>query len=134
METLSFMDLLVLTTAALLIISKFFDCYTTHKYIDRSRETNPIGARLMELLGEKTAIWAIFLFVLLLVSASAAYYFLFPSLFYGISFVILGAVVSTIQFAVAHFNYSFSKGKTVRNPLIKMTLLLHQRLKNVKLR
>ena len=134
METLTLLDLMVLAVSAVLILSKFLDCYTTHKYIRHSIETNPIGSFLMEIWDRKLAIWAIFIFVLLIITASAAYYFIYPNLFYGISFVLLGTIISVFQFAVAHFNYQYGRGKRVTNPLIQMTMRFHGSLNKLKVK
>lgn len=134
MQPLTLIDLLILAVSAVLIISKFLDCTTTHKYIKQSQETNPIGAFFMQLFGRKTAIWAIFTFVLLIVGASVAYYFLYPNLFYGISFVLLGTIISVFQFAVAHANYNFGQHREVSNPVIRLAERLHHRLGRMKIK
>ena len=128
MEPFTLTDLLVLVVSALLIISKFFDCITTHKNIELG-EGNPFAGPLMDRYGSGTVIWSIFLFVLLVVIASAAYYFLYPNILYGISYIILGMVISAFQFAAAHHNYNRGRGRIVSNVFIRLMEKLHTGLK-----
>ena len=132
METFSILDLLVLAVSALLIISKFLDCITTQMNIHLG-EGNPNVRRLMDKRGPKTVIWGVFTLVLLIVTGSAAYYFTFPNIFYGISYVLLGTLISVFQFAAAHYNYHLGLGKRVSNPIIKFTQRIHDRMGKIRL-
>ena len=133
MESLSLIDLLVLSVSALLIISKFLDCITTQMNIHLG-EGNPYVSPLMDKYGSKTVIWGIFTFVLLIVITSAAYYFIFPNIFYGISYVLLGTLIAVFQFAAAHYNYHLGLGRRVSNPVIRLTERLHQHLGRMRSR
>jgi len=100
------MNTLVYIVSALLIISKFLDCYTTSKNIQSvAHESNPIARKLMNKFGIKTTIWAIFVLTIFIVIFSL---FLINSLFntftYKLLFVLTGLFVSVIQFAAAHSN------------------------------
>ena len=133
MESLTLIDLSILTVSALLIISKILDCITTQENIHLG-EGNPMVRRLMAKHGPKTVIWGIFIFVLVIVVGSAAYHFIFPNVFYGISYILLGTLISIFQFAAAHHNYHLGLGKRISNPVIRITEKLHHRIGNIRLR
>lgn len=124
MESLILIDLPVLAVSALLIISKFLDCTTTQKNIHLG-EGNPYVRPLMDKYGPKTVIWFIFAFVLIIVIGSAACYFIFPKVFYGISYVLLGTLISVFQFAAAHHNYHLGLGRKVSNPVTRIMQRFH---------
>ena len=95
---------LVWAAAALVVLTKFGDCWSTQQHVrSADSETNPFGKMLMRKLGFKTAIWAIFAFVvawvLALASAASSGSWLTQAWF-----VALAAVVSVMQAAVAYTN------------------------------
>jgi hypothetical protein len=102
------MDILIYLVVAALIISKFLDCYTTQLRITSiNDETNPLGRWFMNKPGTVTGIWLIFLISVIIIGLSA---FLLISLsnerYYQILFILIGTVISIIQFAVAHSNFT----------------------------
>jgi hypothetical protein len=98
-------NFLILTTSALLILSKFMDCYTTIKYVQNlNAETNKIAKMLMIKFGFKSTIWGIFLFVLIV---TLVYTFMVLNLnnsILTIGFILLGSLISLFQFSVAKYN------------------------------
>lgn len=98
-------NFLILTTSALLILSKFMDCYTTIKYVQNlNAETNKIAKMLMIKFGFKSTIWGIFLFVLIV---TLVYTFMVLNLnnsILTIGFILLGSLISVFQFSVAKYN------------------------------
>ena len=111
-------NFLILTTSALLILSKFMDCYTTIKYVQNlNAETNKIAKMLMIRFlaflffttilikfGFKSTIWGIFLFVLIV---TLVYTFMVLNLnnsILTIGFILLGSLISVFQFSVAKYN------------------------------
>lgn len=101
---------LIILTASLLIVSKFFDCFTTvivaRKFHDKAGlERNPIGRFLMKKLGFQTAIWGVFALVVIFVSLLAYYIYLEDNSYTVTGFTILGFFISIAHFDVARANY-----------------------------
>lgn len=104
------MSALILLTASLLIVSKFFDCFTTviaaRNFRDKAGfERNPLGRILMKKLGFLTAIWVVFVLVVIFVSIVAYYVYLEDNTFTVTGFIILGFIISLAHFDVARANY-----------------------------
>jgi L-asparagine transporter-like permease len=98
-------NFLVLTTSALLILSKFMDCYTTIKYVKNlNAETNQIAKMLMIKFGFKSTIWALFLFVLIVTLVYTFMVLNLNNLILTIGFILLGSLISVFQFSVAKYN------------------------------
>ncbi len=100
------LDTLIVSTAVIIIVSKFWDCLSTALYITHpDQESNPIARKWMERLGINTVIWGIFgLSVVLL---SLVLYLLFTRYntpYYKTIFILVGTLISLIQFSVAHTN------------------------------
>ena len=121
------LDGLVILTAALLIVSKFLDCYTTDVGMGGSKENisnerNPIGRFLMKMLGVRGAIWGVFAFTVI-ISVWIAYECITEKhALYTVGFIVLGVVISMMQFDVARCNMNgkrtfFTRGleKVYRN-------------------
>jgi energy-converting hydrogenase Eha subunit E len=102
------MDALVWIVSFLIIISKFLDCYTTSTRITSlSEEQNPIARKIMKRLGTRLAIWMIFGISIVIVGFSLWVLFVFyNTTLHKILFVLVGAFVALIQFAVSHTNYT----------------------------
>lgn len=99
---------MVWATGFLLVFSKFLDCLTTSIRINHvNQEKNKIARALMKNFGIKRVVWFVFLFTLLIVSITL--YLLFTSFYTKLNmamFIVTGMLLSLIQFAVAHQNYT----------------------------
>lgn len=102
------MNGLIWLVSILIIGSKFLDCYTTSTQITSLRqEKNPRARKMMQRFGIQTTIWTVFGFTILIVGLSVWLLFTsFNSIFYQVIYVILGVVISWMQFAVAHSNHT----------------------------
>lgn len=119
------MNILVIIVAALLITSKFFDCYTTLKFYEvRGEERNPIARLLFTRVGVKKGIYLVFILSLLIIIAVTYAAFSINFLIYKISYIIIGGVISYIQFSVAKYN---STGKN--NFIIRLIATAYNRIK-----
>lgn len=100
------MTIIIYIISALIIISKFLDCYTTSSQITSvNQESNPIARKVMKRIGVYTTIWAIFGLAIIIVAISIWLLFSFyDSVFYKIIFIAIGLFVVMLQFAVAHTN------------------------------
>jgi hypothetical protein len=100
-------ELILIAVAALIVITKFFDCYTTRRFIVTPYgEKNPIARKLMLTLGIKNVIWGTFLLTILITSISYYGSIYYESFLYDTGFIIIGILVSAIQAAVVHTNYT----------------------------
>ena len=60
---------LVLTTSACLIGTKFLDCYSTMSQLEKPEdELNPLGRAAINRVGKRAAIWGVFLLVVIIVA------------------------------------------------------------------
>lgn len=100
------MTVVIYIISALIIISKFLDCYTTTSQITSvTQERNPLARKVMKRFGIHTTIWVIFGFTIIIVGISIWLLFSFyDSIFYKVIYIALGLVVALTQFAVAHTN------------------------------
>lgn len=100
------MDVLVIVISALIVLSKFFDCWTTSTQITNPKqESNPIARYLFVKFGSQTIIWLIFVLTILIVWISLwLLYTYYNTIIYKFLFLVVGIIVSTAQFAVAHTN------------------------------
>ena len=101
---------LVIVTAAMLIVSKFLDCYTTDvkasKISDKvGYEVNPLARYLMRKLGFRTVIWWGFILISIFVSLIAYEVITDNNIYYSIGYILLGFTISLAQFDVAGHNY-----------------------------
>lgn len=100
-------EILLISTASLIVITKFFDCYTTQKYLSTPYgEKNPIARKFMIKFGVNKVIWGIFIFTVIItwITLYGSYYY--QSLLYDVGFIILGVIVTAVQTAVVHTNYT----------------------------
>ncbi len=89
----------------LLVVTKFFDAFSTIKRIKSvSAETNPLARRMMARTGTGQAIWLFFFFALIIILLAGGMALTGDRTLQWI-FVILGVVLSVIQTAVAHSNW-----------------------------
>ncbi|MBV6474452.1 MAG: hypothetical protein JPMHGGIA_02761 [Saprospiraceae bacterium] len=100
------MTTIVYIISALIIFSKYLDCYTTSSQITSvNQERNPLARKIMKRLGVHTTIWGIFGLTIIIVLVSIWLLFSFyDSTFYKIIFIAIGLFVALTQFAVAHTN------------------------------
>ena len=100
------MTTIVFIVAFLLVFSKFFDCYTTSKQITSiNQEKNPFTRKMMKKFGVQTTIWTILGLVLIIVIFCILSILIFNNgFFYKLAFIILGSIISVIQFSVALTN------------------------------
>ena len=116
------MNLLILLTAALLLITKFLDCYSTKVRIGGNieNENNPLAQRIMRSLQFNETIWLFFLIAAVIIFLSTFMLFrMNAGLLYQSAFVIIGLFISTIQFAVAHNNY-YRRSNTITRFIMKI--------------
>jgi 4-hydroxybenzoate polyprenyltransferase len=101
------MDLLVYITAAMLIITKFFDALTTHRRIRHTAdEQNPLARRLMLRIGKGNAIWLIFFIAVVIVVLSLwLLYEKHHSFIWRSAYVLVGILISVVQASVAWANH-----------------------------
>lgn len=108
------MTLAIHLTAAALILTKFFDCLTTHRRLPSiDAELNPLARKVMLRLGPRATIWMAFAVTVVIVAVVW-----WPvlrvvrdgagpiALLYGSAFVLLGLAISVIQGAVAWTNHT----------------------------
>lgn len=113
------MNGMVVLISILLVVSKFFDCWTTSIQITHIRqERNPMARIIFRKFGIQTSIWGIFGLSVVLISLGLWLLFeYYDYTFYKIIYIIIGVMISAIQFAVAHTN------KTKKTNLITRILL-----------
>ncbi len=100
------MTFLIYFISIIIIISKFFDCYTTASQITNlSQERNPLARKTMKKIGIQKTIWFVFILsnFIVIVSVWMLQSF-FDNLFYKILYIALGTIISIFQFAVAYTN------------------------------
>jgi len=102
------MIILLIIISFLIIISKFFDCYTTLVRITHyTQEKNLLARRLMKKYGIKQVIISIFIINLIIVGISLyLMLFIYNTLFWQIIYIIISLVISILQFAVSHTNHT----------------------------
>ena len=103
-------NVLVIATALMLIVSKFLDCYTTDvkasKTADKAGyESNPLARYLMSKFGFRNVIWWGFALISAFVSYIAYEVIAGNDLYYSIGYILLGNAISLAQFDVARINY-----------------------------
>jgi hypothetical protein len=120
------MNLLVYLAIFLLIITKLMDVISTIIRIKHPQiETNPLARKLMTKIGIKPTAWIVFAIVVILVLIMGGIA-LTSELSYQIFFLAFGLVVSIIQFAVAHNNWT-------RRPnfITRLVLIYHRKIYSV---
>ena len=120
------MNLLVYLVISLLIITKLLDVLSTIIRINHPQiETNPLAQKMMIKIGIKTTAWIVFAIVVILVLIMGGIA-LTSELSYQIFFLAFGLVVSVIQFAVAHNNWT-------RRPnfITRLVLIFHHKINSV---
>ncbi len=118
-------NILILVSGVLLVVSKFFDCLTTTRGINKrgiNGEKNMIARNLMQKFGAKQTIWGIFAFTLILSITLVFESIRSESLLYQSGFVSLAIFISIIQFYVAYLNYiNIYKNKAISKFAKKIT-------------
>lgn len=102
------MNILLIIFSALIILTKFADCYTTAYQIgiNTNLERNPVARYIMRKLGVQFTIWAIFVFTIFITIIAMNSVLEADSLLYEIIFLITALFVSIFQFFVALYNYT----------------------------
>ncbi|PIE87897.1 MAG: hypothetical protein CSA04_04670 [Bacteroidetes bacterium] len=100
------MDIFVFIISITIVVSKFFDCWTTSTQIkDPNQERNPIARYLFVRYGSQKVIWGIFGLTIGIVGITLWLLFLFYNTnLYKLLYGIIGIIVTMIQLAVAHTN------------------------------
>jgi len=98
----------MVVVSAAIIISKFLDCWTTSiKITNVDQEANPLARKLFGIFGSHKTIWFIFGISVLIVSLSHWLLLTFyHRALYKILYIIIGLIVSIVQLAVAHTNWT----------------------------
>ncbi len=117
------MNLLVYLVISLLIITKLMDVLSTIIRIEHPQiETNPLARKMMTKIGIKTTAWIVFgivVLVVLLMGRIASE----GEDFFQIFFLVFGLVLSVIQFAVAHNNWTRRT-----NFITRLVLMYHRKI------
>ncbi len=102
-----------LVVAILIVVSKFLDCYSTLKGLKKipNGERNPLARFLMKKIGSNTTIWSVFAFTVIISALSLYYIFTDENQIFNISFIIIGLIISILQFLVARSNFKQIKKK-----------------------
>ncbi len=116
------MTSIVYIISFLIILSKFWDCYTTSSQITSiTQERNPLARNIMKRLGVHTTIWGIFGMTIIIVGVSLWLLFSFyDTAFHKVLFIVVGFLVALGQFAVAHTNKTKRLNKFTRFLLTKL--------------
>jgi hypothetical protein len=100
------MILTVYIVAALLVLTKLADVISTLARIRHAdAENNPVARRMMHRIGTEKAIWLVMFIALVIIIITAATA-LRGGLYTKVLFTLAGLVISLIQFAVAHCNWT----------------------------
>lgn len=95
----------VILVIVLLVVTKFFDAYSTLKRINTYRsEINPLARRMMARTGTRQAVWFIFIFSIMIIGLAGSTA-LSGNLTLQWFFIVLGILLSIIQAAVAQSNW-----------------------------
>ena len=122
------MTIPVMIVVILLVISKLMDVLSTLSRIRSVNvESNPIARGLMQKMGIKTSVWLIFLvsLTIILIAGSIALSF---GILYQVFFVLMGLLVSIVQFSVAHSNWT-GKGNLITRYLLRFHKFINQIMK-----
>lgn len=105
------MIIILFTFSALIILTKFADCYTTATQINRNHEfeRNPLARFLMKRFGIQSTIWIIFVITILISIISLISVIEANSLVYEIIFIVIAFMLSVVQFFVALHNHTKSQ-------------------------
>ncbi|PKO07889.1 MAG: hypothetical protein CVU40_18325 [Chloroflexi bacterium HGW-Chloroflexi-2] len=117
------MNLWVYLVISLLIITKLMDVLSTIIRIEHPQiETNPLARKMMTKIGIKTTAWIVFGIVVLVVLLMGRIA-LEGEDFFQIFFLVFGLVLSVIQFAVAHNNWTRRT-----NFITRLVLMYHRKI------
>ncbi len=122
------MNPLVITTSALLIITKLYDCLSTLARIKGvTHESNPFARRLMLRYGIKTTVWLVFVVTIVAVVLSHAFVWWKDSALYQSLYIGIGMFISLVQFAVARANMSDSDNAITRLVRVYLKIIYGKR-------
>lgn len=99
-------DILVVVISGLMVYSKYLDCKTTLKHLRHpNQEGNPLARSLFIRFGSHEIIWIIFGVTILIVAISLwLLYAFYNTVFYKSWYILVGLIISIVQFAVAQTN------------------------------
>ena len=119
---------LVLLTAALLVVTKVLDGYTTVRCINQpDQETHPQARRWMKRHGIRPTVVFVVALALVIVVLAAGIALASDSGFLSWTFVILGFPIAIIQLAVAHTNHS-GRFNSITRVVARLHARAHARL------
>jgi len=98
----------ILFFSFIIVISKFSDCYTTQKGIERKGvhgEQNHFMRGFMLRFGYVKTIWMVFSLVILIVSIVSFYVVEYAGIFETAAYIIFSTIISIIHFGVAVNNH-----------------------------
>jgi len=134
-ETTMLINVIVILTSLLIVVTKFFDCYTTYERIIRKNEginleSNPIVRMLMYKLNSGTAVIIFVFFVTLFIVSFVTYmiYRVYPYLYMKVAYIVIGLFVAIVQAAVVRTNIS-SKPNIITKKIFKIHSNMQRLLK-----
>jgi len=112
------MTFLIIVTAALLLATKFLDCWTTGRGLRRGLgEANPLVRPFMDRLGGRTVTWAVFGLSVLIVVLTGLAALRTDEAAYRAGFVSLGLAIALAQAGAAWHNQArLARGPAQSSP------------------
>ncbi|MFP6686764.1 MAG: hypothetical protein VB934_18730 [Polyangiaceae bacterium] len=96
--------MLIVTLA--LLITKGLDCWTTLRGVTARTETNLVASRLMRRFGVRATVWIVFALACTVIATGASLAHVHGGPGVQLGYILVGCLISLIQFAVAHTNYT----------------------------
>ena len=101
------MTILVGITALAILLTKLMDCISTLRAVPHpDAEINPLARRVMRRIGVRATVAMAFALTVVIVAVAASLVLLCPGPIYAWLFVGGGLLVSVVQSAVAHTNWT----------------------------
>ena len=120
------MNFLIFLVISLLIMTKLMDVLSTIIRIKHPQvETNPLARKMMIKIGIKTTAWIVFGIVVLIVLLMGGIA-LRSDVGFQIFFLSFGIVLSVVQFAVAHNNWTMQP-----NFITRLVMKYHRKIHSV---
>lgn len=106
------MNIIVIITALLAVLTKYLDCLTTSTRIRSVNfERNPLARKLMNLFGIQNTIWVIFVLEFVIIGAFITPVINSNSIYEKSSFIVIMIIISIVQGLVAWNNSKHDKLK-----------------------
>lgn len=97
----------IVIVMVLIVVSKYFDCYSTYKLMHHyGCEKNPLASKIMKRFGIGFTVWAGFVLTIVIVLATGIPALNSEESGYKIGFIILGLIIGITQTLVVSSNYS----------------------------